>query len=300
MRRGSAAFMVVAGLTCVALSRTAVAESSGGTRIFDACRDPGGVRVSGHATSEGLHRDGALPIAAGAIRFVQCGDGVLATLRSLGDATADGDAGLCTLGQAPCDATSKIDHKPRVTAIRLVKQADGTWQSDGAACVIAAKPSVTPQMVIDRAARLIPTAAIGVAPKAATLVNMQTIMWVEAPAKQTLPTARILGKQVRITIVLDHVNWSFGDGRTDTTTNPGKRYDGVNDTCETRLCPDYYGHIYTNKGRTTLTATAAWRATFTVGTGPPTAIPGTINGPTARSPIRVREARAVLVDNPHN
>jgi hypothetical protein len=153
-------------------------------------------------------------------------------------------------------------------------------------------------MVRQQAVRLIPSAAIGVAPKTWSLVNIQTVLWVDAQSRQTLPTARILGQAVRITITLHDVRWNFGDGTTNTASTAGKAYDPKHDPCSTKLCPHYYGHVYADAGPTTITATADWDASFTVGGGNQVTIPGTIAGPTARTSITVKQARGVLVPDP--
>ena len=61
-------------------------------------------------------------------------------------------------------------------------------------------------MVRDEASRLIPQAAIGLAPEQATLVNIETVMWVDAASPHPLPAVTILGRGVRITIRLAHVD----------------------------------------------------------------------------------------------
>ncbi len=149
-----------------------------------------------------------------------------------------------------------------------------------------------------QAVRLIPSAAIGLAPHGTTLVNIQTIMWVDAPKTRALPNVRILGQDVAITITFDHVDWSFGDEKTDTQDNPGSAYDEANHPCKTRLCPGYYGHVYLDRGPVQVRATASWQASFQVGGGPVVHIPGAIAGPTATGDLAVKEARGVLIPNP--
>jgi hypothetical protein len=145
---------------------------------------------------------------------------------------------------------------------------------------------------------LIPTAAIGLAPRQATLVNIQTIMWVDAPAVRTLPAFTLLGQRVVVRLRIDHVAWDFGDGSTAARGPVGKAYDAQGDPCRAVTCPDYFGHVYRATGAVTVGATAWWQASFTVDGGQPVAIPGAVAGPTARSPLRVLQARGVLVPNP--
>jgi hypothetical protein len=153
-------------------------------------------------------------------------------------------------------------------------------------------------MVRDRVVRLVPSAAVGLAPEGATLVNIETVMWVNAPQQRTLAPIALLGRRVVVALAIDHVDWSFGDGTTDSTTSAGKAYDAAADPCRAAQCPSYYGHTYRQTGSRSVSATASWQVTFTVDGGAATAIPGTVAGPTAQTPVVVKQARAVLVPNP--
>jgi len=220
-------------------------------------------------------------------------------LQAIGDPNAVMDARACASGQAGCDQTAQETGQPHRNFIRIVKQADGSWSLTGAVCQVVAGPAqVTPLMVWQRASGLIPGAAIGLAPRESTLVNIQTIMWVDTAAARTLPTVAILGQQVSIRITIDHVAWDFGDGQAGTSDGPGKPYDADGDPCRAKQCPDYFGHTYATTGSMTVTATVTWRATFRVGGGPATAIPGALAGPSTTAGIVVREARSVLVPDP--
>ena len=155
-------------------------------------------------------------------------------------------------------------------------------------------------MVRDRAIRLIPSAALGLAPHDSTLVNIQTIMWVDAPKTRTLPAVAILGRSVVITIKLDHVDWTFGDGHGDTSHGPGAAYTRSH-PCTTAQCPGYFGHTYRATGQQLrLSDRELDRVSFTVDGGAATTIPGTIAGPTARTTLAVKQARSVLTPNPGN
>ena len=180
----------------------------------------------------------------------------------------------------------------------MQKQPDGTWTLNGQVCTQPAKPVVTAAMVRDRVVRLIPSAALGLAPHDSTLVNIQTIMWVDAPKTQPLPPLTILGQRVTVTLTLSDVTWSFGDGQTTSTNTPGKAYDTAHDPCHTATCPGYFGHTYRTSGTDTIRATAAWTARFAVDGGNAATIPGTVAGPTATTTVAVKQARSVLVPNP--
>jgi hypothetical protein len=186
--------------------------------------------------------------------------------------------------------------------VRMIKQANGGWAYNGGECnaLTNARPHVTPEMVRQEAQRLVPHAAIGLAPKQKTLVNVETIMWVDTPRERDLPVATILGQRVAIHITVTGVAWDYGDDNTVSHGPIGTPYDAKHDPCKTKQCPNYDGHTYTTTGRMTIAATVSWRASFRVGGGPVTAIPGALTGPTTTAAVLVREARAVLVpDDPH-
>jgi hypothetical protein len=253
-------------------------------------------RPDGKPPQSGGHGAGPVVEPAGAVRLVACGADAAGQLSALGDTNGAQDAkGECASSPA-CDQTTQSTGTPHSQYVRVVKQADGTWSLTGSECNAAAgPPQVTPQMVWEQASRMIPPAAIGLAPHENTLVNIQTIMWVDTAAARNLPTVAILGQQVSIDIKIDHVDWNFGDEKSDTSNGPGKAYDAHGDPCKDKQCPDYYGHTYATTGDMTVTATVTWQATFRVGAGAVTAIPGTIPGPTTNAAILVREARSVLV-----
>lgn len=294
---------LAAPLIFLPVSPTAHPDPAGCGRHLNTrgCGDHGQIIVSGsrggRASAGGSGRDTA-PV--GAQRYVDCGPGAPARLRALGDRTATLDVSTeCSPElRASCREMLYAHGVPAgQQGIGLRKLADGTWQWDGSACRIVRPPLVT-AAVRQQAKRLIPKSALGIAPQSATLVNIQTLLWVDAPQTLHLKPATIIGHQVSITLRFRHVAYDFGDGGTDTSTSAGKAYDDRNDPCNTKLCPDYYGHIYTRTGMRTITATVSWSASFTVDGGTPTTIPGDLAGPPARVTIHVRQARAVLVPNP--
>lgn len=160
-----------------------------------------------------------------------------------------------------------------------------------------AKPVVTAAAVRAQAIRLVPTAAIGVAPKNVSLVNVETVLWADAPPRQTLPSVTLLGQRVVITLELNSISWRFGDGQTDGAAPAGKAYDARNDPCKSRQCDQYYGHTYRRTGEVTISATANWRATFKVDGGAAQNA-GDVPGPSAATNLIVKQARGVLVPNP--
>jgi hypothetical protein len=153
-------------------------------------------------------------------------------------------------------------------------------------------------MVRQQAERLVPTAAVGLAPHGTSLVNIETVMWADAPRNQTLPAVSILGRSVSIRLTLAGVSWDFGDGELDSSGPAGRPYDNTADPCRSRQCPQYFGHTYRHTGKVRVRATASWTASFTVDGGAPVDIPGAVTGPQSDEPLVIKQARAVLVPNP--
>jgi hypothetical protein len=149
-----------------------------------------------------------------------------------------------------------------------------------------------------QAQRLVPHPAIGTAPPGGTsLVNIQTITWLATPADRTLPTVRLLGRQVQLRVHLARVAWDFGDQQQATSTGPGRAYTRT-DPCTTQQCPGYFGHTYTRTGTVTITARVTWTGRYRVDAGPWQAIPGTVTAPAAAATLTLRQARAILVPPP--
>jgi hypothetical protein len=202
-------------------------------------------------------------------------------------------ASLCAL--APGEAA-----EPNTTTTITQTKIAGTWIITAHDCAAAAgPPQLTAAAVRQEAQRLVPRPAIGSAPPGGiTLVNIQTLLWVDTPAQRALGTVPLLGHQVTLEVHVAQVTWDFGDGATDTTNLPGPKYD-PHRPCMTKLCPDYWGHIYTTTGTKTIQATVTWTGRYRVDTGAWQTIPGTVTGPPSTTTITVREARGVLVANDH-
>src|SRR4051794_3617917 len=107
-----------------------------------------------------------------------------------------------------------------------------------------AAPLVTGFMARDEAEKLLPHPGIGTAPPGhATLVNIETVLWLGTAADRTLGTVTLLGHRVDLRAHLDQVAWDFGDTTTGVTTGPGKPYTTA-EPCRTAACPGYFGHTY--------------------------------------------------------
>ena len=161
-----------------------------------------------------------------------------------------------------------------------------------------ARPQVTAEMARAEAEKLLPHPKIGTAPAGGvSLVNIETVLWVDTKPDLTLGTVTLLGYRVTLRAHLERVDWSFGDQSSETTSGPGKAYT-KDDPCTTAQCPDYFGHVYRNTGHLTIGAQLTWTGQFQVDGGALQDIAGAVTAPAAGQPIHIREARGVLVDNP--
>ena len=174
------------------------------------------------------------------------------------------------------------------------------WSLQSIWCPAATTPGPSPTVIRDQALRLLPRVGIGSAPRTTTLVNIQTIVWAATTANRSLGTVRITGRKVRLRLTMHHATWTFGDATTGTTSGPGTAYDPTRNPCRSAQCPGYYGHIYTTTGSHTITLTIAWHATYSLDGSTWTDVDAAaLTGPTATTSITVRQARAVLVPDPH-
>ena len=131
------------------------------------------------------------------------------------------------------------------------------------------------------------------------LINAETVLWAATDPDRTLPTATVVGRRVQLRIAFDHANWDFGDGTTDTTTDPGQPYSKA-DPCTTAQCAQYYGHTYRSTGPATITLTVAWHAEFSLDNGATWTAVDTVplTGPETTHQLDVAQARGVLVPDP--
>lgn len=154
---------------------------------------------------------------------------------------------------------------------------------------------MTPVVAMEQVRKLVPHPAIGIAPPGGkSLVNIQTLLWVNASVDQSLGTVTLLGHRVGLRIRVQHVDWDFGDGRTERTADPGRRYD-VGDPCMTVTCPGYWGHVYDTTGAMTVSAAVTWSGEFRVDGGGWAPIAGTVTGAPVTAGLAVKQARGVLV-----
>ena len=160
-------------------------------------------------------------------------------------------------------------------------------------------PALTMAAIRQEALRLLPKVQIGSAWPVRALVNAQTILWAVTDPNRTLGAVTVVGRRVALRLGFDHATWNFGDGHTDTTSEPGRVYQ-VSDDCNTAQCPGYYGHTYTDTGHVTITLTVSWNAQYSLDNGATwTDIgPGALTGPAVTHPLQLVQARGVLVPDP--
>lgn len=181
---------------------------------------------------------------------------------------------------------------------RQILDTTGQWSLYGTGCR-QEQPGLDPQLIKDQIAQLAPHTDIKAAPpNGQTLVNIQTIYWLDTPPSHTYGPLTLLGHTLTITLYADSATWTFGDGTHTTSNGPGRPFT-EHDHCHTPQCPDWFGHTYTTTSTNlTITATPHWSATYTLDGQDPHNIPGTIDSPTTTLPMRVQQARSVLVPVP--
>ena len=220
---------------------------------------------------------------------------------------------FCAAVQGSCSVQSRAQAPtdPKATTVGFLQQnPSGTWELNGFDCNVVPgagpppPPQVTPFDAYAAVLKLVPSPAIGVAPgKGRTLVNMETIFWVNSAADQSLGPVTLLGHQVGLRIHARAAAWAFGDGSTDTSAGLGRPYAAA-DGCGEAVCAGYFGHTYVSTGEMTVSATVTWAGEFSVDAGPwrgianPATGANTVNGPAATRPITVIQARGVLVQDP--
>jgi hypothetical protein len=183
------------------------------------------------------------------------------------------------------------------------RQDPGTtgWVTVGFWCPQSQVPTQVPNAatVRDQVLRLLPRVAIGTTGSPATLVNLQTVLWAATVARRSLGRVTIVGQPVWLRIALAHATWTFGDGTSEVTDDPGKAYDPDGDPCAQVMCPDYYGHVYRATGHVTISLRVSWQATYSLdGAHFVPVDPDPLTGPASTHPLLVRQARAILVPNP--
>jgi hypothetical protein len=194
-------------------------------------------------------------------------------------------------------SAAQLPTDPHATTTVTIRQnPDGTWTQTAYSCAArSTTPQLTAQLLRQQIQKRVPHPGIGVAPPGGiTLVHIQTLLWLNTPPSQPLGTATLLGHHLTLRVHVHHVDWDFGDGSSDTTPGPQRRYDPT-DPCHTPTCPRYWGHTYTHTGTTTLHAHTTWTGQYRIDGGGWLTIPGTVTGPDTTTTLTIRQARGILV-----
>jgi hypothetical protein len=185
--------------------------------------------------------------------------------------------------------------------VTQTQNANGTWSTVNLNCIAAPPARQDP---VDAAAKeaftkLVPHVTISAAAQnGVSIVNIETLYWLGTPATVDLGTTPLLGHPVRLLATVQTVQWSFGDGHSATSQGPGRPFT-ADDYCNTKICPDWFGHTYTEPSRKlTVSATATWTGRYSIDGGPFIAITGTVASPATTIDMEVEQSLSILVPNP--
>jgi hypothetical protein len=209
---------------------------------------------------------------------------------------------LCAVTHNSCagQPATNAAGQPLTTQVTQFQQTDGTWGPATSNCsvVAGAAPGLDPGAVQAQFATLVPHSRVMAAPPTGrAIVNIESLFWVDTPPQRELGTSPLLGHQVTITATVQSVRWSVGDGATSTASTPGRPYTST-DHCDTKQCPDWFGHTYTSTGPMTVSAAVTWTGRYSVDGGPLLQIPGAVTAAPSTFSVQAYEARAVLVPDP--
>jgi PKD repeat protein len=131
---------------------------------------------------------------------------------------------------------------------------------------------------------LFPRLGVKVQPDKRTLINLDTIVYTDQ-SKVSVNTVTLLGFAVVVEATPISYTWSFGDGKTLTTSSPGKAYPAKEIV-----------HKYMKRGDVRVTLTTNYAARYNVADTGWQYVDGTVPITGPGTPLLVREAVPVLVD----
>jgi hypothetical protein len=274
-------------------------QPEGCTSAMSAGTTTGGLTARAANSCNGIanHRADPDDPHAPAVRFIDCGSS-----ESVANHPSTMGYSPCATAHLLCDG--EVARRAAMKSLHDIVEIDtspGGQQTVTNHCHVATRRSsatVTADMARDEAEKLLPHPKIGVAPPGGvTLVNIETVLWVDTRADRLLGTVRLLGHRVDLRAHVERVSWDFGDGSTGTSTTPGKAYTSA-DPCKTVDCPDYFGHTYVHTGEVSITAQLTWTGEFRVDGAAWQPITGTVSAPATATGVHVKEARGILVPNP--
>lgn len=125
-------------------------------------------------------------------------------------------------------------------------------------------------------------------PGGKTLVNFETIF--STDAEPFMRTVRLLGRKVQLEITPSSYEWSYGDGTTEATAEPGVAWE------KGRPMSDYLTHVYADAEVTMRPRVAVtYGARFRVHGGPWREVSGTVTSQGPAVDLRVIEAETRLL-----
>jgi hypothetical protein len=125
------------------------------------------------------------------------------------------------------------------------------------------------------------------------VVNLPLIAHTDAPGQTQFTVEQAPFPTITITANV-RWRWSWGDGSSESTTWPGRAYDGT----DPRTSPGHYvDHAYAApSASTSIGVTASWTGTYSIAGGNPTPINGAVQRTTTHA-LPVSEYAATLTDN---
>ena len=124
-------------------------------------------------------------------------------------------------------------------------------------------------------------------PGGVTLVNFDTILHTEA--QPFTETVQLLNRQITFDIEPSEFTWTLGDGRTLTTTDPGRAWRAGLPMNE------YVSHRYAKAGTVQLQLTTTWSARWRLPNGPWRPVASTVEITSPAQQLEVTTARPQLV-----
>ena len=131
---------------------------------------------------------------------------------------------------------------------------------------------------------MFPGLSVKVQPVGRTLVNLDTIVYTDE-SKVSTNNVTLLGFPVVVEATPMSYTWNFGDGKTLTTTTPGKAYPSKEIT-----------HKYLKRGNVNVTLTTNYAARYNVADTGWQYVDGTVPITGPATALLIREAVPVLVD----
>lgn len=174
------------------------------------------------------------------------------------------------------------------------------WQHDGSDSAIVGTSCVepgeaapadvlTPGRILEAFQRVdLPEAPLEVQPPGGvTLVNFDTILHTDA--QPFTETVQLLNRQITFDIEPSEFTWTLGDGRTLTTTDPGRAWRAGLPMNE------YVSHRYAEAGTVQLQLTTTWSARWRLPNGPWRPVADTVDITSPPQQLEVTTARPQLV-----